>query len=1007
MKSSRRRAASLTAAMLALGIVAPSATAAISGTVTNSAGVPLGSAQVEVRDSAGAFVATDSTSGSTGAFFVGDTALTGHTAPYTVTTTFSDSCRASAERTRTTVNSGVTNASVLTVAMDVLPFCAPSFVPSTLPAGTGLADGATGQVVVPRGGRTYITATLPTAAQNVVLTTDDGRSVGGIATGTTDILQVIAPTTEYSGGLTLRYTIASATSSHRIGTLEVPSRQAAGPTSSFDLVNVIDISGSMASNDPSFRRKDAVGLVLDLSRTRDRVGAVGFDTSAETIFGLTSITGRSTINKLRKRANAGIVNRGGTDYDAGLAAAYAQLSGAPNRGRPKAAIFLTDGAHSGTYDNTHLRFAANGTGRTWPICVVRLGRSFASADVTRLKRIAKDTGGLYVAAPTNTKLTDLYFRCRGRTAGESTGKPANTTLRRGQSRAFSQVLPRGLGEVTFFASWDKGTVDMVIRRPGGPTYTAKRRPKTVTFRKGARYAFFRVKKPKAGKWLVGIRGRTNVGAVSLRASSRPQTAIVRRGGDILTPLPGDTEVRCGDVKATIVGSDGNDLIIGTPKRDVIQAGGGNDRVSGLGGNDLICLGAGELDRGSGGPGRDIIWGNQPHFSPATVDKNRGRFLPDGVNRINGGAGNDGLQGAAGNDVITGGPGRDGINGGPGDDTISGNGGNDALTSEDGADRLFGGPGHDRASGGAGDDQLFGQAGRDNLAGASGDDLVSGGAGNDFATGGVGADRVFGGSGNDVLRGDVPTNPPVGHGPDRIFGGAGKDRITGGAGDDVINGGQGKDDIKGDAGSDAIRTGDTFAEKEKRPVVRRQGDRADGGPGADTIVGGNGRDFLIGGPNNDRIFGGDGNDSIRGGNFRGESNLTDSDRLFGEAGRDTILGGGGPDRLDGGSGADVLSGAAGSDQINGGPGNDLIEGDRASYTQAGRDVMRGGTGNDRIFARYFDDVSLGGPGNDFIKVRGLPRGRPARGKHTLNGGPGRDRCSASKSLVKLRKSCELN
>src|SRR2546430_5351013 len=56
--------------------------------------------------------------------------------------------------------------------------------------------------------------------------------------------------------------------------------------------------------------------------------------------------------------------------------------------------------------------------------------------------------------------------------------------------------------------------------------------------------------------------------------------------------------------ATIVGTEGNDVITGTSGDDVIQALGGNDQIDGGDGNDLICGGAGDdiLYGGGGGGG---------------------------------------------------------------------------------------------------------------------------------------------------------------------------------------------------------------------------------------------------------------------------------------------------------------------------------------------------------------------------------------------------------------------
>lgn len=98
--------------------------------------------------------------------------------------------------------------------------------------------------------------------------------------------------------------------------------------------------------------------------------------------------------------------------------------------------------------------------------------------------------------------------------------------------------------------------------------------------------------------------------------------------------------------ATILGTNGDDKLVGTPGRDVIIGLGGNDKINGLGGDDLIC----------GGRGQDEINGN------------------NGADQIDGG--ND-------DDIIRGNNGDDHLDGGAGFDTIFGNGGTDScLNGED-------------------------------------------------------------------------------------------------------------------------------------------------------------------------------------------------------------------------------------------------------------------------------------------------------------------------------------
>lgn len=144
---------------------------------------------------------------------------------------------------------------------------------------------------------------------------------------------------------------------------------------------------------------------------------------------------------------------------------------------------------------------------------------------------------------------------------------------------------------------------------------------------------------------------------------------------------------CRGLEATIVGTDGPDVLNGTSGIDVIVARGGNDTINSFGGADVICAGRGADTIFSGG-GADIV------FS---------------------GFGNDSIFGGGGNDTI---------NGGGGVDKIRGNTGNDTLA---------------------------GAAGRDNLGGGPGNDVLSGGRGPDLLAGGIGSDRVFGGNGDDICR----------------------------------------------------------------------------------------------------------------------------------------------------------------------------------------------------------------------------------------------------------------
>jgi Ca2+-binding RTX toxin-like protein len=95
--------------------------------------------------------------------------------------------------------------------------------------------------------------------------------------------------------------------------------------------------------------------------------------------------------------------------------------------------------------------------------------------------------------------------------------------------------------------------------------------------------------------------------------------------------PAAPEGTCQGQSVTIIGTDGNDTLTGTPGADVIKAGGGADTVNGLGGNDVICGNKGR-DTLKGGAGNDKLQGNKS------------------ADRLIGNGGNDSCRGGKGKDT---------------------------------------------------------------------------------------------------------------------------------------------------------------------------------------------------------------------------------------------------------------------------------------------------------------------------------------------------------------------
>jgi Ca2+-binding RTX toxin-like protein len=401
------------------------------------------------------------------------------------------------------------------------------------------------------------------------------------------------------------------------------------------------------------------------------------------------------------------------------------------------------------------------------------------------------------------------------------------------------------------------------------------------------------------------------------------------------------EARCHGRRATIVGTEGEDVLHGTPGRDVIWGGGGDDEIFGSLGNDLIC----------GGPGSDLIHGGR------------------GNDIIDGGPGNDDrVYGDLGDDKLTGGPGNgDEVAGGLGIDTLNGGPGNfDFVHGDYGYDRMDGGPGRgdiasfatDVGAGrdggvkvdlakhrarGDGHDRLFrfesieGSAFNDILIGNGQDNVIDGGAGDDVLRGGGGKDKLVGGQGSDRCNGAKGDTTSCGREAklkasayaeiDPAPGGGGGLELVGGGGDDHFVlafdeatssfGITAKNGIAVGAGCSRVSADQVTCTTEgpARWVM------ADLGPGNDSLI----VEGSLAGAQNVRLAGGLGNDTIHGGS---EDDLIEggygSDHLYGGGGADGLIGSRpGPTYLYGGPGGDLLAAGGGcaGGALVGGPGRD--------------------------------------------------------------------------------------
>ncbi|WP_298919914.1 calcium-binding protein [uncultured Nostoc sp.] len=256
-----------------------------------------------------------------------------------------------------------------------------------------------------------------------------------------------------------------------------------------------------------------------------------------------------------------------------------------------------------------------------------------------------------------------------------------------------------------------------------------------------------------------------------------------------------------------------------------------------------------------------------------------------------------------------------------------------------------------------DDVINGQGGNDHIDGLSGNDILRGGAGNDTLIGGAGNDTLIGGTGNDSLVGDnllfgddgndslsVSGYHSYSYSNDYDSRSSGKNTLNGGAGNDNLSaeGSAGNNLLDGSVGNDSLSVSGYHS------FIYPSNDYDSRSSGNNTLNGGAGNDNLNarGSTGDNLLSGGDGNDTLFAFNASGNNTL------YGDYGNDILTGGGGNNTLNGGADNDTLSasGSTGKNLLSGGDGNDILTGG------FGNDTLYGNNGTDTFaFNSYNEGV----------------------------------------------------
>ncbi|QRM28047.1 right-handed parallel beta-helix repeat-containing protein [Microvirga sp. VF16] len=456
----------------------------------------------------------------------------------------------------------------------------------------------------------------------------------------------------------------------------------------------------------------------------------------------------------------------------------------------------------------------------------------------------------------------------------------------------------------------------------------------------------------------------------------------------------------------VVGTVGNDFVLGTDGGDEMRGLAGNDVYTVNHSTDVVIEQASEGEDHVVASVKFTLGANVEHLTlvGAAPINGTGNEL---ANKLTGNAAVNELKGLGGNDILDGGAGDDNLQGGDGNDIYYvdsagdvivekenlGAGGTDTVyttasytLSKDVENLVLSGSAHINAIGNASANVLTGNSGNNILDGQAGADLMTGGLGNDTYyvnhSGDTVAENADGGTDtvyssisyvlapnveNLILQGFAALNGTGNTLANFIVGNDGANKLSGGLGNDTLQGGLGDDTIDGGADTDTVVYAGTRASYALNgTLVDRTVSSAEG---ADTLKNveiiqfSDGR--LVGevwqpgvvlpnNPGNPNTPSNPSNPAIpvetRVGSSRSENLLGNENINFikGMGGNDVIMGRGADDRLYGGSG---------NDSINGGAGHDRLYGD------AGKDRISGSTGDDTIYGGASNDTLYGNSGWD--------------------------------------------
>lgn len=282
----------------------------------------------------------------------------------------------------------------------------------------------------------------------------------------------------------------------------------------FNVVFVVDASGSMKQTDGALWRYESMDLFLGLATDEgNRIGAVVFNDGIVSKMDLQDMNGKQMKESLSLALRNSAVN-GDTDIGTALQLAVSMLDESRDTSIPSAIILLSDGNTDLPADTSGQMLAQSNANKqdainrarsnTYPVYSICLNAN-GEANPAELADIANATGGVFMEVNNAEDLKDVFAKFYNMIYSTATINIVDSEIPEGGVMEIPFEVPSvGVEEVNVIISTLSPSSSYSVFMPNGLAYTADELAAMTI--QAQTFSVIKIPSPEGGSWKIQVRG---------------------------------------------------------------------------------------------------------------------------------------------------------------------------------------------------------------------------------------------------------------------------------------------------------------------------------------------------------------------------------------------------------------------------------------------------------------------------------------------------------------------